>query len=102
VLHELVQGGKVTVALAEHAAFAELMVGRGTVEPDEEVLGDAVAFAGVSRYPARVKCALLPWMAFKDALARAVADADADAEGAPGADGAGRPVRVAEVKEGVS
>jgi nitrogen fixation NifU-like protein len=98
VLHELVQGGKVTAALAEHAAFAELMVGRGTVEPDEEVLGDAVAFAGVSRYPARVKCALLPWMAFKDALARAVADA----EGAPGADGAGGPVRVAEVKEGVS
>ena len=39
--------------------------------PDEDVLGDAVAFAGVARYPARVKCALLPWMAFKDAALRA-------------------------------
>ena len=47
------------------------MHGRGEVEPDEDVLGDGIAFAGVARYPARVKCALLPWMAFKDAAARA-------------------------------
>ena len=41
------------------------------MEPDEDVLEDAVAFAGVAKYPARVKCALLGWMAFKDAaLAR--------------------------------
>jgi len=72
VLHELVLGGTVDEALRRHEAFAELMGGRGQVEPDEEILGDAVAFAGVARYPARVKCALLPWMAFKDALARAV------------------------------
>jgi nitrogen fixation NifU-like protein len=71
VLHELVSGLDVPAALALHEAFATLMAGRGTVEPDEAVLGDAVAFAGVARYPARVKCALLPWMAFKDALARA-------------------------------
>jgi nitrogen fixation NifU-like protein len=45
------------------------------VEPDEEVLGDGVAFAGVAKYPARVKCALLSWMAFKDATARALAEA---------------------------
>jgi nitrogen fixation NifU-like protein len=44
---------------------------RGTIEPDEEVLEDAVAFAGVARYPARVKCALLGWMAWKDAVAQA-------------------------------
>ena len=54
-----------------HQAFLELMQGRGQVTPDEEILGDGVAFAGVARYPARVKCALLPWMAFKDAAARA-------------------------------
>ena len=54
-----------------HEAFVELMQGRGQVEPDEEVLGDAVAFAGVAKYPARVKCALLRWMAFKDAAAQA-------------------------------
>ena len=39
---------------------------------DEDVLGDGIAFAGVSKYPARVKCALLGWMAFKDAVAQAV------------------------------
>jgi nitrogen fixation NifU-like protein len=72
VLHELVVGSTVDEALRRHEAFAELMGGRGQIVPDEEVLGDAVAFAGVARYPARVKCALLPWMAFKDALARAV------------------------------
>jgi nitrogen fixation protein NifU and related proteins len=60
-----------------HDAFVTLMGGRGQVEPDEEVLGDGIAFAGVAQYPARVKCALLPWMAFKDATARALAGAQA-------------------------
>jgi len=71
VLHELLQGRSATEAFEVHEAFVALMQGRGQVEPDEEVLGDGVAFAGVARYPARVKCALLPWMAFKDAAARA-------------------------------
>jgi nitrogen fixation protein NifU and related proteins len=71
VLHELVTGHPVEDAVAAQAAFTELMQGRGTVEPDEDVLGDGIAFAGVAKYPARVKCALLSWMAFKDALARA-------------------------------
>jgi len=70
VLHELLQGRSAAEAAEVHEAFVALMQGRGQVEPDEEVLGDAVAFAGVARYPARVKCALLPWMAFKDAAAR--------------------------------
>ncbi len=46
------------------------------VEPDEDVLEDAVAFAGVSKYPARIKCALLAWMAWKDATARALGEKD--------------------------
>ncbi|GAA4962666.1 Fe-S cluster assembly sulfur transfer protein SufU [Actinoplanes utahensis] len=71
VLHELVQGKTSAEASEIHHAFVELMQGRGQVEPDEEVLGDGIAFAGVARFPARVKCALLPWMAFKDAAARA-------------------------------
>jgi nitrogen fixation NifU-like protein len=71
VLHELVRGRKVTEALATGESFTELMTGRGEVEPDEDVLGDGIAFAGVAKYPARVKCALLAWMAFKDAVARA-------------------------------
>jgi nitrogen fixation protein NifU and related proteins len=71
VLHELLSGQDVESAAGIHEAFVALMQGRGQVEPDEDVLGDGVAFAGVAKFPARVKCALLPWMAFKDAAARA-------------------------------
>jgi nitrogen fixation NifU-like protein len=71
VLHELLKGLDTGAAFRVHEAFVELMQSRGQIEPDEDVLGDGVAFAGVARYPARVKCALLPWMAFKDAAARA-------------------------------
>ena len=71
VLHELLRGRPYEQAMAVHEAFVELMSGRGQVEPDEGILGDGIAFAGVARYPARVKCALLPWMAFKDAAGRA-------------------------------
>jgi nitrogen fixation NifU-like protein len=74
VLHDLVSGSTVAESLERHDAFAVLMAGRGQVEPDEALLQDAVAFAGVAKYPARVKCALLAWMAYKDALSRAVAD----------------------------
>ena len=70
VLYELVRGRKVSDALSTGDAFTEVMTSRGSIEPDEDVLGDGIAFAGVAKYPARVKCALLAWMAFKDALAR--------------------------------
>lgn len=71
VLHELLTGVTVADAMRVHETFVELMQSKGQIEPDEEILGDAIAFAGVAKYPARVKCALLSWMAFKDALARA-------------------------------
>lgn len=77
VLYELLHGRPYAGAMAVHEAFVELMSGRGQVMPDEAVLGDGVAFAGVARYPARVKCALLPWMAFKDAAARALGEKEA-------------------------
>jgi nitrogen fixation NifU-like protein len=48
------------------------MQGKGQVEPDEEVLEDGIAFAGVAKFPARVKCALLSWMAWKDATAQSL------------------------------
>jgi nitrogen fixation NifU-like protein len=44
-------------------AFRIAMRSRGTIEPDEELLGDAIALGGVSRYVARVKCAMLAWVA---------------------------------------
>ncbi|MGM1063628.1 Fe-S cluster assembly sulfur transfer protein SufU [Saccharothrix sp. Mg75] len=70
VMTDLVVGKPVDEAFAKLDAFVELMQGRGQVEPDEDVLEDGIAFAGVAKYPARVKCALLGWMAFKDAVAR--------------------------------
>jgi len=51
--------------------FVELMQSKGSGHPDESILEDAVALAGVSQYPARIKCALLGWMAFKDASVQA-------------------------------
>ena len=50
--------------------FTELMQSKGTKEGNPDVLEDAVALAGVSKFPARIKCALLGWMAFKDAAVR--------------------------------
>jgi len=73
VLHELVTGKTVAEALSRVDAFVAMVGSRGLVEPDEALLEDGVAFAGVAKYPARVKCALLSWMAFKDATAQAVA-----------------------------
>jgi nitrogen fixation protein NifU and related proteins len=73
VLTDLLIGRPVEEAMSVHESFVELMQGRGLVEPDEEVLEDAIAFTGVARFPARIKCALLGWMAWKDATARAVA-----------------------------
>jgi nitrogen fixation NifU-like protein len=70
VLTDLVVGKSVGEAFKKMDAFVELMQSRGQLEPDEDVLEDGIAFAGVAKYPARVKCALLGWMAFKDAVAR--------------------------------
>jgi nitrogen fixation NifU-like protein len=78
VLHELVVGRTVEAALSTVDVFQEMVSSRGEVEPDEAVLEDAVAFAGVAKFPARVKCALLSWMAFKDAAAQALAHAEGE------------------------
>jgi nitrogen fixation NifU-like protein len=71
VLYELVQGLPVAEAEKIRLAFVELMHSQGNAEPDEEVLGDGVAFVGVAKYPARIKCALLAWMALQDAEIKA-------------------------------
>lgn len=76
VMNELLVGRTVAEGLATLDVFQELMQGRGQVEPDEDVLEDGIAFAGVAQFPARVKCALLSWMAFKDAVAQAVSATD--------------------------
>ena len=75
VMTDLVIGKPVDEAMRIGDAFLALMQSKGQLEPDEDVLEDAVAFAGVSKYPARIKCALLGWMAWKDATAQALSGA---------------------------
>jgi nitrogen fixation protein NifU and related proteins len=72
VMADLVIGKSVDDALNVHQTFQSLMQGKGEVEPDEDVLEDGIAFAGVAKFPARIKCALLSWMAWKDATAQAL------------------------------
>jgi nitrogen fixation NifU-like protein len=74
VMSEQVLGRPLEEAMNAAEAFRRLMHGDG--EADEELLGDGIAFKGVARYPVRVKCALLGWMAFKDAAARALGGQD--------------------------
>jgi nitrogen fixation NifU-like protein len=74
-MYDLVIGKNVTDALGTGEQFVRLMQSKGDAAVAEELedeLEDAVAFAGVSKYPARVKCALMSWMALKDASARAL------------------------------
>lgn len=76
VLTDQLIGSSVGDRLERVAAFTEMVSSRGNVEGDEDVLGDGIAFAGVAKYPARVKCALLGWMAFKAAVAEASNDVE--------------------------
>ena len=72
VLHDQVSGIRLSEAFTMVDEFSSLM--RSATEktqPNEELLGDAIAFEGVAQYPARIKCALLSWMAFKDAAVQA-------------------------------
>jgi nitrogen fixation protein NifU and related proteins len=71
VLHDLAVGQRPDAARRVVEEFRTMVRSRGSVEPDEGVLGDGVAFAGVGRHANRVKCAMLGWTAFEDALTRA-------------------------------
>jgi nitrogen fixation NifU-like protein len=74
VMSDLVVGKSIEDALALQGKFLGLMQSQGNAElteDDEDELEDAVAFEGVSKYPGRVKCALLGWMAMKSAVAEA-------------------------------
>jgi nitrogen fixation protein NifU and related proteins len=75
VLTDLLIGKPVDEAMKISGEFLELMRSQDAGEPDEDLLGDAVVFAGVAKYPARIKCALLGWMAWKDATAQGLSSA---------------------------
>jgi nitrogen fixation NifU-like protein len=82
VMSELVRGRPLGEVGELEGTFAALMHSRGLGLDDEaaeESLGDAIAFEGVAKYPARIKCALLGWMALRDALAKAAAGDDSPA-----------------------
>ena len=73
ILTDLLIGKNIVQTYEIYDEFVALMQSKGTVTGNEELLEDAVALAGVSKYPARIKCALLGWMAFKDASVQAQA-----------------------------
>jgi nitrogen fixation NifU-like protein len=78
IMSDLVIGSSVSDAFQLQETFLALMQSQGhhdLSEDDAEALDDAIAFEGVSKYPARVKCALLGWMAMKSAVADATATA---------------------------
>jgi nitrogen fixation NifU-like protein len=84
VMTDLVVGRPLDQATRAYDAFLALMRAKGdtgaVTEESEALLEDAVAFEGVSKYPARIKCALLGWMAWKDATARAVGQGEDSTE----------------------
>ena len=70
LLAELATGLTVPELTQRIAAFREMLRSRGEFEPDEELLGDAIVLSGVSKYVARVKCAMLAWVAAEHAIAQ--------------------------------
>lgn len=71
---DLVEGKSVDEALRLDALFHKLMESRGEGlknEDEEDALEDAMVLQGVSRYPMRIKCALLAWEGLKDSIAKA-------------------------------
>ena len=74
VLADEVIGHSVEEALTSFSAMRRMLTSKGLDPGDEDEIGDGVAFVGVSKYPARIKCALLGWSAFTDALAQTGVD----------------------------
>ncbi|MGQ7296562.1 Fe-S cluster assembly sulfur transfer protein SufU [Quadrisphaera sp. KR29] len=71
MLTELARGTTTAEVARLTEGFREAMRSKGRLPLDEEVYGDAAALSGVSRYTARVKCAMLAWVALEDAVRRA-------------------------------
>jgi len=72
VLFDQIVGLSIADAMTTLDSFSQMMTSRGQDAGDEDLIGDGIALSGVSKYPARVKCALLGWMAFKDALSQSI------------------------------
>ncbi|GAA4265783.1 Fe-S cluster assembly sulfur transfer protein SufU [Frondihabitans peucedani] len=73
VLAELAPGLTLPELAERTEAFRAMMRSKGAGDPDEELLGDAVAFQGVSKFVMRVKCAMLSWVAAEACAAQVAA-----------------------------
>jgi nitrogen fixation NifU-like protein len=71
IMAQEITGRPLRDAATTYTAVRSMLTSKGSDQGDEDVIGDGVALSGVARYPARVKCALLGWMALEDALAQA-------------------------------
>ena len=73
IMTEMLEGKSVTELTQLYDAFHQMMDSRGEEIPEDmaDLLEDASAFQGVSKFPMRIKCALLGWMALRDAVAQA-------------------------------
>lgn len=72
VMTDLCIGRSIHDCLSLHDDFREMMESKGQIAPDEDRFEDAIAFAGVAKFPVRVKCAMLAWSAMKDGVSQAV------------------------------
>ncbi|WIY81609.1 Fe-S cluster assembly sulfur transfer protein SufU [Propionimicrobium sp. PCR01-08-3] len=77
IMTDLLIGRNLADSIALFEEFRELMEGQGKIEPNEDRLEDAIAFAGVAQFPGRVKCAMLGWTSLEDALIRSGVDVSA-------------------------
>lgn len=80
VMTDLVIGKTIDEAQELYRGFQEMMRSRGTIELDEDTYEDAIAFEGVAKLMARVKCAMLGWSALEDGLLKATEKAPATAD----------------------
>lgn len=80
VMTDLVIGKTIDEAQELYRGFQEMMRSRGTIELDEDTYEDAIAFEGVAKLMARVKCAMLGWSALEDSLLKATEKAPATAD----------------------
>lgn len=80
VMTDLVIGKTIDEAQELYRGFQEMMRSRGTIELDEDTYEDAIAFEGVAKLMARVKCAMLGWSALEDGLLKATEKAPAPAD----------------------
>lgn len=80
VMTDLIIGKTIDEAQELYRGFQEMMRSRGTIELDEDTYEDAIAFEGVAKLMARVKCAMLGWSALEDGLLKATEKAPATAD----------------------